>query len=230
MKSRSETLVLAAVMVACLLVGGALAPKLLGGTDANHHKGDPTDVNGQVPRAALLEAGSLERGASPARFTLVEFADYECPSCGRAEIAVRDLLSRRKDLRLVFRNFPMVTSHPHAQLAAQAAEVANKMGKGWQMHDALFDGQTIWSRADDVPGALAEVAETVGLDRKGFAAALDGSARGEVIRRIQADQKAGVACSVDTTPSFFLMTPTRTWAAVGPVGLDRLLSDSKYWQ
>ena len=73
--------------------------------------------------------------------TLVEYADFECPYCGQAEPVVRELVqSYGADLRYVFRHLPLVDVHEHAEMAAEAAEVAGESGKFWEMHDRLFDG------------------------------------------------------------------------------------------
>ena len=65
------------------------------------------------------------RGATDARVTLVEYGDFECPYCGQAEPVIRELLAEfDDDLRYVFRHLPLADVHPHAQLAAEAAEAA----------------------------------------------------------------------------------------------------------
>ena len=74
--------------------------------------------------------------------TLVEYGDFECPYCGRAEPVLRELLADFGDeLRFVFRNLPLSDVHPRAQLAAEAAEAAAAQGKFWEMHDKLFEHQ-----------------------------------------------------------------------------------------
>src|SRR5437899_628689 len=82
------------------------------------------------------------RGALSAPLQLVEFGDYECPFCGRAfpvTEALRQALGDR--LCFAFRNFPIVGAHPHALLAAEAAEAAGAQGKFWEMHTQLFTHQ-----------------------------------------------------------------------------------------
>jgi glutaredoxin len=81
------------------------------------------------------------RGPDRAPVTLVEYGDFECPYCGRAEPVVRELLADYGDLRYVWRHLPLTDVHPHAQLAAEAAEAAAGQGKFWQMHDQLLDHQ-----------------------------------------------------------------------------------------
>jgi len=82
------------------------------------------------------------RGPLDAPLTLVEFADFECPFCGRATGMVKELRRRfGDDLRYSIRHLPLVDVHPHAELAAQAMEEAAAQGRFWEMHDKLFDHQ-----------------------------------------------------------------------------------------
>ena len=82
------------------------------------------------------------QGPADAPVTLVEYGDYECPYCGAAYPIVKELQDRLGErLRLVFRNFPITTSHPHAERAAEAAEAAAAQGSFWQMHDVLYENQ-----------------------------------------------------------------------------------------
>ena len=83
------------------------------------------------------------RGDPDGLVTLVEYADFECPYCGRAEPTIRELLagSHRDGLRYVFRHLPLSDVHPHAQLAAEASEAAAAQGAFWPMHDTLMEHQ-----------------------------------------------------------------------------------------
>src|SRR4051812_6290462 len=75
------------------------------------------------------------RGSATAPVTLVEYGDYECPYCAAAQAVVEDVRELLKDdLRFVFRNFPLATIHPHAIIAAEAAEAAGGQNKFWEMH------------------------------------------------------------------------------------------------
>ena len=71
---------------------------------------------------------------------MIEFGDFECPYCGRAEPVVRDLLEDT-DVRYVWRHLPLTDVHPQAQLAAEAAEAAAAQGAFWEMHDLLLAHQ-----------------------------------------------------------------------------------------
>ena len=86
------------------------------------------------------------RGPIDARVTIVEYGDFECPYCGRAEPIMRELLSDFADVRYVWRHLPLNDVHPHAQLAAEAAEAAAAQGAFWEMHDLLLDHQDALDR------------------------------------------------------------------------------------
>jgi hypothetical protein len=81
------------------------------------------------------------RGPLDAPVTVVEYGDFECPYCGRAEPAVRELLSDFGDVRYVWRHLPLTDVHPHAQLTAEASEAATDQGAFWEMHDLLLEHQ-----------------------------------------------------------------------------------------
>ena len=78
------------------------------------------------------------RGPARALVTIVEYGDFECPYCGQAEPVIRDLLAGHGDVRYVWRHLPLNDVHPHAQIAAEAAEAAADQGAFWQMHDLLL--------------------------------------------------------------------------------------------
>jgi Na+:H+ antiporter, NhaA family len=82
------------------------------------------------------------RGPIDAPVTLLEYGDYECPFCGAAHAVVNTILAQVGDaVRFVFRHFPMTTVHPHAELAAEAAEAAASQQRFWDMHDMLYANQ-----------------------------------------------------------------------------------------
>src|SRR5713226_440381 len=103
-------------------------------------------MNAIRPEAQMTVPVSTDRdhiqGPDAAPVTLVEYGDYECPYCGAAYPVLKEIQAQMGDrLRFVFRNFPITTSHPHAELAAEAAEAAAGQGKFWQMHDLLYENQ-----------------------------------------------------------------------------------------
>ncbi len=137
------------------------------------------------------------QGEADARFTLVEYGDYECPGCGRLFTTICELRDRwPHDLRLVFRQYPLSGIHPHALQAAEAAEAAGAQGKFWEMHDLLFAHQNALATKD-----LRKYADELTLDAKRFSADLKKHVYEE---RVRVDFRRGVANGVYGTPGLFI--------------------------
>ena len=137
------------------------------------------------------------QGGENAEHTLVEYGDYECSYCGRAYPIVK-LLQRHfgKNLRFVFRNFPLTQLHPRAESAAESAEFAASKGKFWEMHDLLYENQTQLGAA-----LYEELSEQLGLSAPQLREAL---ATKEFLPRVRADFAGGVRSGVNGTPTFFI--------------------------
>ena len=137
------------------------------------------------------------RGPQDAPVTLLEYGDYECSYCGEAEHVIRELLhSFGDDLRYVWRHLPLTDVHPHAQLAAEAAEAAGAQGMFWEMHDTLLEHQDALRPFD-----LGEYAEQLGLDVERF---WDELRRHVHAPRIAEDVASADASGVSGTPTFFI--------------------------
>jgi protein-disulfide isomerase len=139
------------------------------------------------------------QGPANAKVTLVEYGDYECSYCGQAYPIVKQLQEELgKQLRFVFRNFPLSQAHPHALQAAIAAEVVGMRGEDafWQMHDTLYENQ---DALDDE--SLASYAEAFGVSASELA---DAEAGGPAAERVRADFRGGVRSGVNGTPTFFV--------------------------
>ncbi|MBS1678095.1 MAG: Na+/H+ antiporter NhaA [Actinobacteria bacterium] len=138
------------------------------------------------------------RGDPDGVVTLVEYADFECPYCGRAEPTIRELLDMHHGggLRYVFRHLPLQDVHPHAQLAAEASEAAAVQGAFWQMHDTLMAHQGELD-LDDVH----RYADELELD----ADRLEEEVRKRVyLERVAEDVQSADSSGVSGTPSFFV--------------------------
>jgi protein-disulfide isomerase len=137
------------------------------------------------------------QGPADAAVTLVEYGDYECPYCGAAYPIVKEVQARMGDrLRFVFRNFPITTSHPHAEQAAEAAESAAAQERFWEMHDVLYENQRHLEDED-----LRAYAEQVGLDVERFGKEL---AEHVHAARVREDFMSGVRSGVNGTPTFYI--------------------------
>ncbi|GAB2570782.1 Na(+)/H(+) antiporter NhaA 2 [Paractinoplanes abujensis] len=135
------------------------------------------------------------RGPAEASVTLVEYGDFQCPYCGRAEPTVRELMTD-DDLRYVWRHLPLTDVHPQAQLAAQAAEAAGLQGRFWEMHDLLISRQEHLRIAD-----LIAYAGELGLDQDRFHADMMEPVCKE---HITADLESADLSGVSGTPTFFI--------------------------
>jgi Na+/H+ antiporter NhaA len=136
------------------------------------------------------------RGSAKAPVTVVEYGDFECPYCGLAEPAVRELLRDFGDVRYVWRHLPLNDVHPHAQAAAEGAEAAGNQGAFWEMHDLLLDHQGALTTRD-----LTGYARLLGLDPERFTSDLRKHA-GEA--RIAEDVDSADLSGVSGTPTFFV--------------------------
>jgi protein-disulfide isomerase len=151
--------------------------------------------------AALTVPVSEDRdhiqGPADAPVTLLEYGDYECPYCGAAYPIVKEVQARMGHrLRFVFRNFPISTSHPHAEQAAEAAEAAAAQGRFWEMHDLLYENQRRLGDQD-----LRGYAGTLGLDVETFDEEL---AEHVYAARVREDFMSGVRSGVNGTPAFYI--------------------------
>ena len=137
------------------------------------------------------------QGPPSASVTLLEYGDYECPYCGAAYPIVKELQKRLgTTVRFVFRNFPLGNMHPHATLAAQAAEVVGAEGKFWEMHDTLYEHQSALTEND-----LIGYAHRLGVDQERFSSELR---RPLYAERVRSDFASGVASGVNGTPTFYI--------------------------
>jgi Na+/H+ antiporter NhaA len=136
------------------------------------------------------------RGPARAPITIVEYGDFECPYCGQAEPAVRELLAGHGDVRYVWRHLPLNDVHPHAELAAEAAEAAADQGAFWPMHDLLL------SRQDHLLGSdLIRYAEELDLNTTRFRDYLRKRAGAA---RVAEDTDTADLSGVSGTPTFFI--------------------------
>jgi protein-disulfide isomerase len=142
-------------------------------------------------------AGGATRGDANAAVTVIEFTDFQCSACGAMYPMVEEVLkSYGSRVRFVIRNFPLMTVHPNAFHAAQAAEAAKAQGKFWEYIDLMFRNQTTLDL-----DSLKKYATQVGLDRKRFDAELEAGKYDPVIHR---DIQDGETYGIEATPTFFI--------------------------
>jgi protein-disulfide isomerase len=138
------------------------------------------------------------QGDPDAACTLIEYGDYQCPSCGQAFPIVKRLQKHFGNrLSFVFRNFPLTQMHRFAESAAEAAEFAGAHAKFWEMHDLLYENQDRLGEE----GLLEAMAEKVGLAGESLLQALESK---EFQPRVKSDFAGGVRSGVNGTPTFFI--------------------------
>jgi protein-disulfide isomerase/rhodanese-related sulfurtransferase/uncharacterized membrane protein len=158
---------------------------------------EATTTEGPPDLSRLVRPDSHVIGPADAPVTVVEFGDFQCPSCVIAE-ATNQAIRKRfpKQVRFLFRQFPLAKFHQFAEKAAEAAECAADQDKFWQMHDRLYAAS----------GELAVVqlkyyAQDIGLDTAKFNTCLDSGAK---VQRVQQDIDDGHALVINATPTFFV--------------------------
>jgi protein-disulfide isomerase len=144
-----------------------------------------------------IEADDWIRGKRDAPVTLLEYGDFECSHCAAVRPVLEGLVDEAPDgIRLAFRHFPITTTHPHAAMAAEAAEAAGAQGKFWEMHDMLFGQQPELEFED-----LRWCAEQVGCDVLRFDDEMAAHAYTQEVRR---DFRRGISDGVNGTPTVFI--------------------------
>ena len=152
---------------------------------------------GAVLTLPVTEDRDHIQGPAEAPVTFVEYGDYECPYCGAAYPIIKEVQARMGErLRFVFRNFPITTSHPHAEQAAEAAEAAAAQDRFWEMHDLLYENQ---SRLGEEH--LRSYAEVLELDVRTFDQELADHVHEA---RVREDFMSGVRSGVNGTPTFYV--------------------------
>jgi protein-disulfide isomerase len=150
-----------------------------------------------VVRVAVSTEGAPVRGVTEAPVTVVEFSDFHCPFCNRAQATLKEVLDRYPGkVRLVYRDFPLDRLHPQARAAAEAARCAQDQGKFWEYHDVLY-ANTPRGAPDD----LRRYAEQVGLDVPNFERCVTSGVHKAAVQR---DVDEGSRLGVAGTPAFFI--------------------------
>ncbi len=138
-------------------------------------------------------------GPADATVQIVEFSDFQCPYCQRAHEVVNQILAEFGDqVHFVYRDFPLIDSHPNAVQAALAAECADDQGKFWEMHNFLFEQQRQFTQGDSF---FTLAALQVGLDRNRYN---DCYSSQKYLQEVENDLNEGYAAGVRATPTFFV--------------------------
>src|SRR5687768_14973494 len=172
-------------------LSGAFAARLRNGASVQTFITPPPE-----PVFKIATDDQPAKGNPNAPVTLVEFTDYQCPTCAAAQPVLDRLLAEYGDrLRLVVRDFPL-EMHAEARKAAEAAEAAREQGKYWDFAAILFRNQSALK-----PEQLKQYAQVIGLDRAKFDAALD---TGKFADKVERDMLDGQRVGISGTPTFFV--------------------------
>lgn len=156
-----------------------------------------------VDEAVLVGENPHVKGATEsARFTIVEFSDFQCPACAAFSGPVKSLVQQYgSEARLVYRHLPLTSIHANAIAGAKAAEAAAVQGKFWEMHDLLFSTQKDWAKLGDPTDHFVGLAKQLGLDEAAFRAEMNNP---EIAARIAADTQLSRDLQVQSTPTFYM--------------------------
>jgi len=149
------------------------------------------------PRIEITPDGSRMRGDPKAPISIVEFSDFSCPFCLKAEASISAVMAQYPgQVKLSYRDFPLRELHPNAERAAEAARCAGEQDKFWEYHDQLFANQ---KRQD--PEGLMDDARALKLDEPKFAACLSS---GRYKQQIDQDVQMGSRAGIEATPGFYI--------------------------
>jgi len=161
-----------------------------------HPNGRPVVLEPHLQKTVVSDR-DWSLGPPQAPVTVLEYGDFECPACRQARPVLEGLLAAHPGaFRLVFRHFPLATLHPHAELAAEAAEAAGAQGKFWEMHDLLFLNQAHLA-LDDLRG----YARSLVLDLARLELELTKGLHRAVVKQ---DSRRGIEDGVNGTPTIFI--------------------------
>lgn len=155
--------------------------------------------------ASLQTAVGIKMGPDGAPVTLIEFADFQCPACANFSTFVHPLIKERlidqNIVQLVRYDFPIVSGHPHAFLAARASRCANDQGKFWEYHDVVYADQRTWSVGREPSSLFVDYAGRVGIDEAQFEQCLNSDMHAEEVTR---NLRLGESLGVNGTPTMML--------------------------
>ena len=193
------------------IIFGAVVVLVLGGLVVYSRISNPamdvSSINANAISAASEQNGQIADqvfGNPDAKVVLVEYGDFQCPSCGAAHPQIKEAMETYKNnVAFIFRNFPLTTIHPNARVSSAAAEAAGLQGKYWEMHNIIYEAQADWEKltGDQRTNIFVGYATALGLDTDKFTTDLASKA---VNTKISFDQALGKKIGVNATPTFYL--------------------------
>jgi protein-disulfide isomerase len=158
-----------------------------------------------IDPAELARSPGIGIGREDAPVVIYEFADFQCPGCASFASFVAPLIKERLVdqglVRYVYYDFPLISIHPHAFLAARAGRCANEQDRFWDYHDVLYARQSRWAAMRDATAYFAEIAGELGLNRSQFDSCLRSDRYAEEVTR---NLRLGESLGVQGTPTLFV--------------------------
>jgi protein-disulfide isomerase len=153
-------------------------------------------------RSKLHPGNSPSMGPLDAKVTLIEFADFECPSCRQLDRILRDLLPQHPEIRLVYKDFPLTTIHPWAMTASIAGQCAIQQNPAsfWKIHDIIFDAQDLITPSN-VWEKMQDFANQIGLNVEAFKACM---ANPDTAQEVEKTATEGHELNITGTPTIFV--------------------------
>lgn len=190
------------VLGAVGVIGIGVVAYSVGATAFSSAATEPVELDIPDSEQLVALAQGVTMGDADAPVTVVEFGDYQCPGCGAFALSVKpqieSALVQTGQAEFVFYDFPLVSIHPNAFLAARASRCAADQGKYWEYHQELFRNQSRWSSATMPTSAFEDYAADVGMDEGAFAQCLNSDRHAELV---SANMELGRRMGVTGTPT-----------------------------
>lgn len=158
----------------------------------------------QGPTYSPVELADTDhiRGDQSTPVTITVYADFQCPACAQEnQLMSRAWPSISNKAHVVFRHFPITSTHPNAWQASLYAEAASRQDRFWEIHDYLFLNQGLWGPASDPLSEFDSYALELNLDVERLHADMDAD---DVVEKVRNDQRGGTAAGVRSTPTIFI--------------------------
>ncbi len=195
--SSNRGLIIGIVVVTVLIFGGLVWAIMSAPSNAPQNQ-----VSGPEAGLSFNDQNNPAIGSIDAKVVVRMFSDFQCPYCRDAEPAVKYAIGKYQDrVRFIWDDFPLLTVHPNARLAANAARCAEDQGKFWEYRDALYTSQADWSGSGQAEEKMVGYATRLGLDQNTFSSCLVGRKNDG---KVMDDVNEGNRNHVDSTPTFFV--------------------------
>ena len=166
---------------------------------ASNSSSTPQQTYTNIPPISKTD---IATGNPNSKVKLIEYADFQCPSCAAVYPLLKQLLKDENGkIYFIYRFFPLTPIHKNAMAAAKAGYSAYLQGKFWQMHDVLFEHQNDWAETDNAADIFVGYAKQLGLDVKKFQADMNSDTTQKFIT---AEEDAGTAAGIAHTPTLLL--------------------------